>query len=157
MSLRAIIVLVCVLALAPIKSSLSEEGHDYPSLGHIEGYKIRSYQEWRFDRAEFPLPGHNLTVEGHKLLILYTPDQGQPASQLEMYRSYKLVLDQLGGETLNYDETNGSYGLVGRFTRNGLNVYFSIRPNGSDYYVTVLEEMPFRPLIKPPPGTPPKS
>lgn len=155
MSLRAIIFLVCVLA--PIKSSLGEEGHDYPSLGHVDGYKVDSYREWRFDRAEFPLPGHNLGVEGHKIGISYVPDHGLPASQLEIYRSYKLILDQLGGETLKYDEQSGD-GLIGRFTRNGLNVYFDVNATTyGPYQILVLEEMRFRPLITPPPVTPPKS
>ena len=114
MSLRAIIVLVCMMALAPIKPSLGEEGHDYTELGRVEGYKISSYQEWRFNRAVFVLPGHNLTVEGHLFNIHYEPDHGQPASQLEIYRSYKLILDQLAGETLKYEELQEG-GLIGRF------------------------------------------
>jgi hypothetical protein len=156
MSLRAIIVLVCMMALAPIKPSLGEEGHDYTELGRVEGYKISSYQEWRFNRAVFVLPGHSLTVEGHLFNIHYEPDHGQPASQLEIYRSYKLILDQLAGETLKYEELQEG-GLIGRFNRNGLNVYFEVdATNYGPYQIWVLEEMPFRPLITPP-GAPPKS
>ncbi len=66
---------------------------------------------------------------------------------MELARSYKTVIDGLGGEELSYDEQGGR--LVARFTRNGQNVYVKLASNGAgEYILTVVEERPFRPMIQ---------
>ena len=158
MSFRTVAILACALALAAAQPSVGQgDAHDYPSLGRIEGYKITSYEEKRFDQLGFDLPDRKMTVEGHVIMISYSPDGSEPsASALEICRSYKAVLDALGGEILRYDETNGC-GLVGRFTRNGGNVFvnLAVYGNGSDVRLGIVEEKTFRPLIqKPVPPSP---
>ena len=156
MSLHTVAGLAFALTLAPIRPAVSQDAHDYSPIGKIEGYKVIDYYEKRFDQYVLPLPDHTMTVEGHYIRIQYAPDGSQPsASALEINRSYKGVLDALGGEVLKYDESDG-HGVIGRFTRNNGNVFIDVDVygNGAGYYLNIVEERPFRSLIQLPAPAP---
>jgi hypothetical protein len=152
-SFRIIASLACALALAPIQQSAGEKSpavQDYPLFGHLEGYKVSSYGEERFDRYAFTLPDHSMTVEGHVIKVVYVPDGSQgPASNIELYRSYRIAVESVGGEVLRYDEDRG---LTGRVSRDGTNIFMQVEGvyAGGGYGLTVVEERPFRPLIQVP-------
>jgi hypothetical protein len=132
-----------ILIGASMRSSIAVEAHDYPGLGRIQGYKITSYDDKRFDRLSLPPP-----VEGHVIRIHYELDgSGPAASQVEIARSYKTVIEDLGGEALSYDEGDGD--LVARFTKNSQNVYVGLDARSNGWYnLTIVEERPFRSMIQ---------
>jgi hypothetical protein len=151
MFLRILASVAFALTMASPRSAAgADTPHDYPTIGHIEGYKIDGYEEKRFDHYTFALADRQMTVEGHVIVINYQPDGSEPsASALEVTRSYKSVLDSLGGETLKYNEAGS---LVGRFTRNNGNVFMAVDTygNGAQIFLHIVEEKPFRPLIEQP-------
>jgi hypothetical protein len=155
MTIRTIAAYACLLTLVLIRSAAGQDAaaqHDYPGLGRVEGYKLTRYEEKRFDKVTFDLPDHAMTIEGHVMNFHYEPDGTEPsASALEINRSFRGVLQSLGGEVLRYPETDGP-GICGRFTRNGGNVFANVyvSGNGSSYNLGVVEERVFRPLVKQP-------
>jgi hypothetical protein len=143
MLIRIFVTSVLMLIGASIHSSIGAEARDYPDLGRIQGYKISSYNDKRFDRVNLPPP-----VEGHVIRFEYQLDGSEPAaSAVEIARSYKTVIEGLGGETLSYKEEEGD--LVGRFRKNDQNVYVLLDARSNGWYVlTVVEERPFRSMIQ---------
>lgn len=143
--------LACVIVAAqPAAPQTASVESDYPGFGHIEGYRISNHNEIRFDRFSFVLPDHEMTVEGHVLSYQYKLDGSQPpVSQIELYRSYKEMLERLGAQVLQYNEAH-LHGLTARLSRNGTNIYVDIDGmwNGGDLYnVNIVEEKPFRSMI----------
>ncbi len=83
-------------------------------------------------------------VEGHVIFIRYEPNGSEDtASCLEIHRSFLNVLAKQG-EVMSDGEP-----IVGRFTRNGANVFVQVGcwNNGGGYDVNIVEERPFRQLI----------
>ncbi len=96
-----------------------------------------------------------MTIEGRIIDIDYAPDGSEPpASNLEINRSYKGVIEAIGGEVLMYDET-ARHGIAGRFTRNNRNIFMDVQIyGGQTYELHIVEERPFRALIQPPAPAP---
>jgi len=153
MSLRTLAAVACVLALAAARPSAAEDepgAHDFPGLGRIKGYEINAVEDKRFDRFILHLPGHDMPVEGHVMRLKYVPeDTTASTSAAEIYRTYKFQLGALKADVLNDNEADYN-GLIGRFTRNGGNVFVDVNviDNGGLYDLIVIEEKPFRPLVQ---------
>ena len=137
------------LAIGSTSASIGAEpatSHDDPQLGRVEGYSISDYSQKRFDSFDFSLSNRSMHVEGHVIYIRYTPNGSEDtASCLEIRRSFSNVLSKQGEVMSDGDP------IVGRFTRNGGNVFVQVEcfNNGGIYRVTIVEERPFRQLIPP--------
>jgi hypothetical protein len=128
-------------------------GHDYPGLGHIQGYEINIYSERGFDTRTFTTEeGQKIPVSGHVIEIRYlTTDSVSHASYMEIYLNYISVLKGLKAEMLrtptkmNTDEEH----LVARFYRNETPVYVDVHVIGdaSAYDMVVVEQKAFKPSI----------
>jgi hypothetical protein len=91
-----------------------------------------------------------MPVEGHVMRLKYVPeDTTASTSAAEIYRTYKFQLGALKADVLNDNEADYD-GLIGRFTRNGGNVFVDVNviDNGGLYDLIVIEEKPFRPLVQ---------
>jgi hypothetical protein len=137
------------LAIGSTSPSLGAEpatSHDDPQLGRVEGYSISEYSQKRFDGFDLRLSNRSMHVEGHVIFIWYRPNGSEDtASCLEIHRSFLTVLSKQG-EVLSDSEP-----IVGRFTRNGGNVFVQVicHNNGDSYDLSIVEERPFRQLISP--------
>jgi hypothetical protein len=154
---RALLVL-SILLCAPLP--VLGEDQDYPGLGHIKGYKIRTYTERGFDAATFEVaPGQKLELQGRTISIEYeAEDSSNHASPLEIYLNYETILKSFQAEILhkpvNAKDTNDH--LLARFYRNGAPIYinFSLLYNnsGENYQLRVVEQKEFQPSIETTPG-----
>jgi hypothetical protein len=145
----------CLMFLIPLCAPLPAfgDGHDYPALGHIQGYHLNSYSERGFDNASLEAePGQKIPVQGHIISIRYdADDSSNHASDLEIYLNYLAVLKSLKAEIL-YSPVNmnsGSQHLLARFFRNGAPIYVNIKTccNGGEYDLLIIEQKEFQPSI----------
>ncbi len=129
------------------------DGHDYPPLGHIQGYKMNGYSERRFDKVDLQAdPGQKITVGGHVISIKYwAEDCNNYASDLEIYMNYLTVLKSLKAEILHTpaDMNDDNEHALARFYRNGTPVYVNIHAwtNCSGYELLIVEQQAFKPSI----------
>jgi len=151
---RALLVL-SILLCAPLP--VLGEGQDYPGLGHIKGYKIRSYTERGFDAATFEVaPGQKLELQGRTISIEYeAEDSSNHASPLEIYLNYETILKSFQAEILHKPVTNDH--LLARFYRNGAPIYVNVgllynNSNGEYYQLRIVEQKEFQPSIENTPG-----
>jgi hypothetical protein len=128
-------------------------GHDYPGLGHIQGYRLTQYSERGFDRSTFESePGQKIPVEGRTFEIQYVAeDNSNHSSNVEIYLNYLAVLKSFKAEILRSpaDMQSDNEHALARFYRNGIPVYVNLHPAGSgDYYeLTIVEQKEFQPSI----------
>jgi hypothetical protein len=129
------------------------DGHDYPPLGHIQGYKMHNYDERRFDKVDLEAdPGQKITVEGHTISIDYfAEDNSNHESDLEIYMNYLTLFKSLKAEMLHSpaNMNDGNEHLLARFYRNGAAVYVNInaQDGGEVYKLMVVEQQAFKPSI----------
>jgi hypothetical protein len=129
------------------------DGHDYPPLGHIQGYHLTNYDERRFDKVDLQAdPGQKITVEGHTISIgYYADDNSNHDSDLEIYMNYLTLLKSFKAEMLhspaNMNDDNEH--LLADFYRNGAAVYVNINAQGDGgrYELMIVEQQAFKPSI----------
>jgi hypothetical protein len=128
-------------------------GHDYPGLGHIQGYRMNDYNERGFDTRTFvPDDGQKIPVSGHTIEMNYSADDSSThGSDTEIYLNYLAALKALKAEILrtpaNMDDNNEH--IVARFYRNELPVYVNVSAynDGDAYKLVVVEQKEFKPSI----------
>jgi hypothetical protein len=145
-----------ILLSAPIPAFGA--GHDYPGIGHIQGYHVAVYSERRFDRVSLNAePGEKIPVEGHTIYIDYNPDDGYHASSLEIYLNFEAIFKSLRAEILHSpaNMNDNDEHILARFYRNGAPIYVNINVyngDGSNYRLFIVEQKEFKPSIVTPPG-----
>jgi hypothetical protein len=128
-------------------------GHDYPALGHIQGYSLCDFDERTFDSFSLDVePGQKIPVEGHTISVKYCADDGSNhGSILQIYLNYLAVLKSLKAEILHspVNMNDDKDHLLGRFYRNGAPVYVVIYAfnGGGNYTLFIVEEKDFQPSI----------
>jgi hypothetical protein len=128
-------------------------GHDYPALGHIQGYHIGNYVERSFDTFTFgPEEGQKIPVSGHVIWInYYADDSSIHASDMEIYLNYISALKNLKAEILRTpaNMNDNDEHIVARFYRNESPIYVNIHAgsSGNDYEIVLVEQKEFKPSI----------
>jgi hypothetical protein len=142
---------------APIPA-LAAEGHDYPGLGHIQGYQLSSYSERGFDKVTLEADqGQKIPVEGRVFrLEYYAEDRISHSSNREIILNFLAALKALKAEVLvsaNTCDFPYSYALA-RFFRDGTPVYVNVSTadcanDGFNYKLVIVEQKEFHPSIVP--------
>jgi hypothetical protein len=152
---------ICLIFLIPLCAPIPAlgAGHDYPGVGHIQGYHIgpSEYRERRFDRASVEAEaGQKIPVEGHTIQFRYDADDySNHGSNLEVYLNFEEILKSLKAEILHSPANMGDNyeHILARFYRNGEPIYVNIHAynDGQLYDLFIVEQKEFKPSIVTPP------
>ena len=140
-----------VLQVAPPKFSMLPPGPaDHPVIGHMPDFiaakpVTRNFDNMTFD-IEDPDGGKSVTAQGKTTQIYYSQKEGAPELGLPEIRfNYAEALRRKGAEIL----ADSGPSVVARLLDKGQVIWVKIYTSGHSVELSVLEEKPFAPTIKP--------
>lgn len=143
---------VTVVQKRPRQQTLTApSGHDFRLVGHMPGYVADPPTKRNFDKAIFQIQEGDETkdveMQGAKTTIAYAPGpKVQPASDLEIQENYRTALAAAGAQVVLVEERR----TTARLEAPAGTIWIGIYSQETTIEVTVVEEKPFQPTIKPP-------
>jgi OmpA-OmpF porin, OOP family len=120
-----------------------EKSKDPSLFTRMPNYYINSYEEFEFDKFDFPVSDtENQSQEGHLVKWWYYPKEGtQPASSLQILRNYQNAIKKVGGQVI-YEYTSGEPLGTMKLIKNGNETWIWIRIMGGSngYGLAILEK-----------------
>jgi hypothetical protein len=119
-----------------------ENSVDPALFSRMPGYYIYQYDDFEFNKYDFPVDGDKTQpIEGHYLSIYYYPKENtQPPSPLQVVRNYINAIKKAGGQLVYEFEDGGYQNAILKLAKNGMETWAHVTSAENDFYTVVIVE-----------------
>ncbi len=138
----------------PRLTLLPPSGADYRLLGHLPGFVANKPVTRSYDTMNFSVIDNgeekDVAAQGRTFTVHYDDKRsGDPMTNAEISWNYREALKTLGAEIL----FTGTRDTTARLLQDGQAIWLRIYAGETSVDISVVEEKPFEPTIRPPPPT----